>query len=124
MRPGGTGRTADRLRAWSGSVFVLDRSLPMLSQAAGKGIEAAVAGKLQALPFRSACFQRVVLVDSLHHSSDPIGSLAQLWRCLEPGGKTVIEEPNIERPVVKLIALAERLASAANSAQPTGSVSC
>lgn len=107
---GGTGRTANRYRGWNGMTIVLDRSLPMLARAATKQVGAAVAGDIQWLPFRSGSFQRVVMVDALHHLSDPSVGIAEMWRCLKPGGRLVIEEPNIERLAVKLIGLLEKLA--------------
>jgi 2-polyprenyl-3-methyl-5-hydroxy-6-metoxy-1,4-benzoquinol methylase len=49
------------------------------------------------------------MVDVFHHVADQQGTLDEVWRTLQPGGKLVIEEPNIHNWVVKLIALGEKL---------------
>lgn len=106
---GGTGRVAAQLRALAGEVVLLDRSLPMLRQARTKGLDP-LAGDVTRLPFPDAAFDRVVVVDALHHFADPQAAIGELLRVLRPGGRLVIEEPDIRLGVVKLVALAERLA--------------
>jgi demethylmenaquinone methyltransferase/2-methoxy-6-polyprenyl-1,4-benzoquinol methylase len=49
-------------------------------------------------------------VDAYHHLESQTDALADLWRVLAPGGRLVIEEPDIRLPAVRLIALAEKLA--------------
>lgn len=41
---------------------------------------------------------------------DQPAAMHELARALAPGGRLVIEEPDIHRPAVKLVALAERIA--------------
>ena len=50
------------------------------------------------------------MVDALHHVASQVTTAQELWRILKPGGRMVIEEPNIQVFGVKLIALAEKLA--------------
>jgi demethylmenaquinone methyltransferase/2-methoxy-6-polyprenyl-1,4-benzoquinol methylase len=50
------------------------------------------------------------MVDAMHHVCDQSKTAQELWRVIKPGGKIVIEEPNIQTRGVKLIALAEKLA--------------
>jgi len=106
---GGTGRIAAQLRALTGNLVLLDRSQPMLRQAQSKGLWP-IQGDLARLPFPDACFDRAVVVDALHHFPDQSAAIGELLRVLKLGGRLVIEELDIARVAVKLVALAERLA--------------
>jgi demethylmenaquinone methyltransferase/2-methoxy-6-polyprenyl-1,4-benzoquinol methylase len=50
------------------------------------------------------------MVDALHHVIDQQQTADELWRVLKPGGRLVIEEPDIRAWSVKLIAAFEKLA--------------
>ncbi len=107
---GGTGRVAAALRGRAGQVIVADASAGMARQAAAKdGLRVALA-HVERLPFPSACFERILMIDALHHVADHRQTAAELWRVLTPGGRIVIGEPDIRRWPVKLIALAEKAA--------------
>ena len=107
---GGTGRVAAALSERFEKVVIADGSRPMLGQALAKGCCAAVAGYTERLPFSDGAFERVIMVDAYHHLSDQRASLDELWRVLAPGGRLVIEEPDIAVFGVKMVALAEKLA--------------
>jgi demethylmenaquinone methyltransferase/2-methoxy-6-polyprenyl-1,4-benzoquinol methylase len=107
---GGTGRIAGGLADRVARAVVADESIAMLSQARRKMGLRLVAGRTEHLPFRGESFARVVIVDALHHVKDSSRSLAELWRMVEPGGRLIIEEPDILRPAVRLVAFLERLA--------------
>jgi demethylmenaquinone methyltransferase/2-methoxy-6-polyprenyl-1,4-benzoquinol methylase len=106
---GGTGRVAAALRPHLRQVIVADVSWGMLRQARGKALPASAA-ETECLPFPSGLFERVLMVDALHHVFHQAQTLSELWRVLKPGGRLVIEEPDIRHWVVKGIALAEKLA--------------
>lgn len=106
---GGTGRVAARLRPLVGELVLLDQSLPMLRQAQPKGLDP-LRGDVTRLPFPDATFDRVVVVDALHHFVDAPAAVRDLLRVLRPGGRLVIEEPDIQHRSVQLIVVAEWLA--------------
>jgi demethylmenaquinone methyltransferase/2-methoxy-6-polyprenyl-1,4-benzoquinol methylase len=82
----------------------------MLRQASTKGGIDAVRAHAERLPFPDDAFDRVLVVDALHHFCDQREAVCDLLRVLRPGGRLVIEEPDYTRFAVKLVALGEKLA--------------
>lgn len=107
---GGTGRVAQFMAGYARAVIVADLSLPMLAEAQRKEALQPVAAHSERLPFADGAFARIVMVDALHHVIDQRATTAELWRTLQPGGRIVIEEPDVRTVAVKLLALAEKLA--------------
>jgi ubiquinone/menaquinone biosynthesis C-methylase UbiE len=106
---GGTGRVASALRLHIGSIIVADISRGMLAQARHKNL-ATTSAETERLPFADAIFDRVLMVDALHHVVHQGETILELYRVLKPGGRLVIEEPDLRTCAVKLIAIAEKLA--------------
>jgi len=106
---GGTGRVAQALRGMAAEIVVTDVSPPMLRRAAAKDGLHTVLAHAEFLPFGSGTFERVVVVDALHHFCDQRQAIADLWRVLAPGGRLVVEEPNVDTRIAKLVALFEKL---------------
>ncbi len=107
---GGTGRVSSRLRSMIDEIVVCDLSLSMLKQAKNKGHLLTVQTHVEKLPFPNESFERIVVVDALHHFCDQRESIQELLRVLKTGGCLVIEEPNIDNFIIKWVALAEKLA--------------
>lgn len=106
---GGTGRIAQMLVNEANQIVVADTSLKMLGVAKSKKKLDVVGSEIECLPFPDGCFERIVVVDAFHHFRDQNLSLSELWRVLMHGGRLIIEEPDIRRFSIKLVALAEKL---------------
>jgi len=106
---GGTGRVSQLLQGTAASFVVADISIGMLKQVHHKGSLAPVCTYTERLPFINGFFDRIVMVDALHHVLDSRQTAGELWRVLKAGGKIVIEEPDIRKFAVKLVSLAEKL---------------
>jgi demethylmenaquinone methyltransferase/2-methoxy-6-polyprenyl-1,4-benzoquinol methylase len=105
---GGTGRVAGMFAASVARAVVCDASANMLRKARQKGLET-VQADLESLPFGDATFDRILLVDAFHHVKDQRIALRELLRVLKPSGRLVIEEPDVRRLPVKIVALLEKL---------------
>ena len=106
---GGTGRIAQGLAVLAEHVVVVDESWRMLSHARAKSVLRLTAGHAERLPFPPGSFARVIMVDAYHHLEDQERSLAEMIRVCAPGGRIVVEVPDIDRVGVWAIALFERL---------------
>lgn len=107
---GGTGRVAKALLGLADRVVVADLSIKMLRQAAGKGDLLRAASHTECLPFPDKTFERIVMVDALHHVCSHVETATEMWRVLKPGGRIVIVEPDVSTLAVKFVALAEKVA--------------
>lgn len=105
---GGTGRVSAAIRDLVDEVVLADVSLGMLKEAVHPSLQQ-VCGGSESLPFADDFFERVIMVDALHHVIHHADSAREMLRVLKPGGLLVIEEPDIRTFGVKLIALAEKL---------------
>jgi len=105
---GGTGRVAEALRLMVREVVVADLSRGMLRHAVDKSLTTTCA-PVELLPFASETFERIIIVDALHHVLDMGEAITELWRVLAPGGRIFIIEPDIHKFVVKLIATGEKI---------------
>ena len=105
---GGTGRVSSAIRDLVDEVVVADISFGMLDKADRASLKP-VRGGSESLPFADSSFERVIIVDALHHVIQHAESANEMFRVLKPGGILIIEEPDIRTFGVKLIALAEKL---------------
>jgi len=107
---GGTGRVAAALAPLASQVIVSDLSARMLSEARNTHGLVTVRSHAEHLPFPNGRFGRILVVDALHHFCRAEEAIPELARVLAPGGRLVIEEPNIEEWSVKVLAVAEKAA--------------
>ena len=106
---GGTGRVSRFFQDKVERICILDFSAGMLRQARDSGGFETCQGIAEAMPFPSDSFQRILAVDSFHHYRHQALAAKELVRILAPGGRLVVEEPDIHRFSVKLIALMETI---------------
>ena len=106
---GGTGRIAQFFASEKQQVYLIDISQKMLVESRSKNKVMPACSQSEYLPFPDESFDRIIMVDALHHLIDQAQSIAELWRVLKPNGRMVIEEPDIQHPIVKLVALAEKI---------------
>jgi ubiquinone/menaquinone biosynthesis C-methylase UbiE len=107
---GGTGRIAQTLTGLASPIILADPSMKMLDQASQKGSLLLLKTVSERLPFKDNTFSAVIMVDALHHVYDQAASAAEMLRVVRPGGRLVIEEPDINSWIIKAVALAEKLA--------------
>lgn len=105
---GGTGRIAVQMISIVKHIFVADSAFRMIQEAMKKGINA-INTNAEQLPFEYGVFDRIIMVDAFHHVEDQRQTLDELWRILKPGGMLIIEEPDINHWLVKIIALGEKI---------------
>ena len=106
---GGTGRASRPLRRWVGRIVVCDVCERMLARARNRNLNA-VRARAEQLPFPDEAFDRILVVDALHHFNDQAAAIADFARVLTPGGRLVVEEFDADRRVVRWFALAEKIA--------------
>lgn len=107
---GGTGRVTQLLAAHVEQVVLVDETAAMLRESQNKGLCCTVTSQAERLPFAADSFERVLVVDALHHFAHQRQALHELARVLRPGGRLVVEEPDLNRLSVKFLAVAEKLA--------------
>lgn len=106
---GGTGRISHLLTDQVSQVVIADLSFEMLIQAKKKDGVQTTCTLSESLPFQDGYFERIIMIDALHHVCDQTETANELWRVLKPGGRIVIEEPNIQLIGVKILAFAEKI---------------
>lgn len=105
---GGTGRIAQRFVGRAARVCILDPSPRMLQEGRRKGI-CIVQGTAEQTPFQAEAFDRILMVDAFHHLIDQQRAAGEMMRILSPGGRLIVEEPDIAWWGVRLVAWGEKL---------------
>lgn len=87
----GTGHWIAGLESRDCRAVGLDPSAGMLRRALGR-VESGllVRGAAEALPFRAGSFDRLAVINALHHFDDPVAFVRHARRVLRPGGRIVV----------------------------------
>ena len=107
---GGTGRISGSLNCPTCNLVIADESRDMLRQTFTKDGLKPVNSLIEYLPFPDNLYDRVIMVDAFHHVINQAHCAKEMWRVLKPGGKIAIEEPDITKFSIKLLALGEKIA--------------
>lgn len=105
---GGTGRVTVLFKPMTRQVIIADSARKMLKEAQVKGVTCTQTVSEQ-LPFPDGAFDRIIMVDALHHVEDQQQTLNEMWRLLVPGGRIIIEEGDFHHCLVKLVSWGEKL---------------
>jgi len=106
---GGTGRVAQHVAEMGARVIVVDPSPVMLREAREKGLPG-VRALAEQLPFPADSIDRILIVDAFHHFARQELAARDLTRVLKPGGRIVIEEPDLRFTATKALAVLEKAA--------------
>lgn len=106
---GGTGRVTRELLNVQPNITLADSSPGMLRVAHQNLRINLTLCMAENLPFLSESFDRVILIDTLHHVFDASIALRECLRVLKRDGLLIIQEPDIEQWGGKLIALLEKI---------------
>lgn len=60
------------------------------------------------LPFPDNFFDKVIMIDTIHHLQNPKKSFREISRVLKPKGMVIIFEPNIYNPLLALLCLLDK----------------
>jgi ubiquinone/menaquinone biosynthesis C-methylase UbiE len=98
----GTGLAARQCVSLGSTVFALDFSRPMLESARRHGVANLFQTDSHHLAAASNAFD-VVLASFALNSTDPVRSLAEMWRVLVPGGQLALQEWGVLDPLSGLV---------------------
>lgn len=106
---GGTGRIAVRLVDRVKNVVVVDVSEKMLEECKNKVGVKCHFGYAEKIPFSDKYFDKIIIVDALHHFQDLDSTLLELQRVLKNNGQIIVEEVVPESIFGKFLILAEKM---------------
>ena len=106
---GGTGRISSELSKTGIKIIVADSSFQMVKRARQEKNLWSVCCVVEHMAFQNESLECILMVDALHHVENQRQTLKELWRILKPGGRIVIQEPDIRKLLIKFIALIEKM---------------
>lgn len=106
---GGTGRVTRQLIGINSNITIADSSFGMLRIANHTLKINLTLCQAENLPFTTDTFERILLIDALHHVVDARRTLQECMRVLKRGGLLIIQEPDVEQWGGRLIAIFEKI---------------
>lgn len=105
---GGTGRVAVKLKNKVKKIFVIDASQRMLRVCACKNLHG-IHGFAEKIPFPNGFFNKIIIIDALHHFQNCEPAIAEIKRVLKNGGQLFIEEINPCGTFGKILKFVEKI---------------
>ena len=84
---GGTGRVSQFLVNDVKGVYIADLSYKMLLESKSKNGLYPTCSHSEKIPFPNSFFERIIMIDALHHVCDQQETANELWRVLKPGAE-------------------------------------
>lgn len=98
----GTGDDARAVaKAAGATVFVIDISLTMMSEARRRGLQNSVVGDVVSLPFAENTFDGCWADRTFQHLADPEQALREIVRVTKPAGRIVVVDPDYATQVME-----------------------
>lgn len=94
---GGTGRVTQQLINLQSDITIADSSFGMLKVASQKLAVKLALCEAEGMPFPANSFERILLIDTLHHVADVSRTLRECLRVLKRDGLLIIQEPDIQQ---------------------------
>ncbi|HDD61107.1 MAG TPA: class I SAM-dependent methyltransferase, partial [Chloroflexi bacterium] len=86
---GGTGRVSQFFLEDVSKIYLADLSHKMLVESHSKNGLLPTSSHSEFLPFPKEHFERIIMIDTLHHVCDQQQTINELWRVLKPGGRII-----------------------------------
>ncbi len=88
---------------------ILDPTAEMLERVPDMENIKRVQGRGEELPFPENSFDRIIVIETLHHTQDPAALFSEAYRVLNRGGIMVVQEPDQDKALIKLIIGLEKI---------------
>jgi len=112
---GGVGRVAGFFAGKVDDITVSDSSKGMIEKCKSINGVKCVVSPAEKLPFENGIFDKIIIIEAIHHFDDLGKVLAEVKRILKPGGMVIIEEINAKKiPAIAMMVIERLLGMTSN----------